>query len=148
MKKIVGFIAMLTLVTAASTAQAAPVKLIGSTTVLDRVISPYKASVEAKTGHTLTTTGKATGKGLVDLVEGRSDAALSSVPLGIAVQTAKAGGKEVDFKTLKFSVLTLDEVVFVVNPANPVKKLDWVQIKAILTGKIAKSGVHWTPNPI
>lgn len=136
MQKIVSLIAMLMLLTAAATAQAAVVKLNGSTTTVHRVISPYKAAVEAKTGHTLAIVGKATGKGLVDLVEGRGDASLSSVPIGIAIQAAKAAGKEVDIKTLKFSVLKLDEIVFVVNPANPVRRLDWVQIKAIYTGKI------------
>lgn len=136
MKKIVGFIALWTLVTATTTAQAAVVKLNGSTTAADRVISPYKVAVEAKTGHTVKIVGNGTGKGLVDLVEGRGDASLSSVPMGIAVQAAKAAGKEVDITTLKFSVLKLDEIVFVVNPANPVRRLDWVQIKAIYTGKI------------
>lgn len=136
MKKIVGFIALWTLVTAAATAQAAVVKLNGSTTAADRVINPYKVAVEAKTGHTVKIVGNGTGKGLVDLVEGRGDASLSSVPVGIAVQAAKAAGKEVDITTLKFSVLKLDEIVFVVNPANPVRRLDWVQIKAIYTGKI------------
>jgi phosphate transport system substrate-binding protein len=34
------------------------------------------------------------------------------------------------------SFAKVDEIVFVVNPANPVKRLDWVQIKAIYTGKI------------
>lgn len=136
MKKIVGFIALWTLVTATTTAQAAVVKLNGSTTAADRVISPYKVAVEAKTGHTVKIVGNGTGKGLVDLVEGRGDASLSSVPVGIAVQAAKAAGNEVNITTLKFSVLKLDEIVFVVNPANPVRRLDWVQIKAIYTGKI------------
>lgn len=137
MQKLVSLIAMLTLATAAATAQAAVVKLNGATTTVHRVISPYKAVVEAKTGHTLEVVGNGTGKGLVDLVEGRCDASLSSVPMGIAVQTARAAGREVDLKILTFSVLKLDEIVFVVNPANPVKSLNWAQLKGIFTGKIS-----------
>jgi phosphate transport system substrate-binding protein len=136
MKKIAGFIAMLTLVTAAATAQAEGVKLNGSTTTIHRVINPYKDAVEAKTGHTLKIVGNATGKGLVDLVEGRCDASLSSAPIGVATLAANAAGKVVDIKTLKYSVLKIDEIVFAVHPANPVKSLDWAQIKAIHTGKI------------
>ena len=136
MKRIVNLIAMLVLLVSAAPAQAALVKLSGATTTIHRVVRPYKAAVEARTGHTLEVVGSGTGKGLVDLVEGRCDAALSSAPLGIAIPAARAAGKDIDIKSLTFSVLKLDEIVFVVNPDNPVKSLNWAQIKAIHAGKI------------
>lgn len=117
-------------------AQADVIKLNGATTTVDRLINPHKAAVEAKTGNKLEITGNATGKGLVDLVEGRCDASLCSEPLGIAAVAAKAAGRDVEIKSLTFTVLKTDEIVFVVNADNPVDALTWGQIKAIHTGKI------------
>jgi phosphate transport system substrate-binding protein len=115
---------------------AAEIRLNGATTVVDRVITPHKAAVEKATGHTLKVVGNATGRGLVDLTEGRADASMSSEPIDIAVAAAKAAGKDVDPKTLQLSVIRNDEIVFVVNKANPVSKLTMAQIKDMHLGKI------------
>ncbi len=115
---------------------AAQVRLHGATTVIDRVITPHQAAVEKATGHKLEIVGNATGKGLVDLHEGRSDASLCSEPIEIAVQAAATAGKKVDRSKLQFHVLMQDEIVFVVHPSNPVTSLSWEQIRDIHTGKI------------
>ncbi|MBL8480611.1 MAG: substrate-binding domain-containing protein, partial [Rhodocyclaceae bacterium] len=117
-------------------ASAAEVRLNGATTVLDRVVNPNKDAVEKATGHTLKLVGNATGRGLVDLVEGRCDASMASEPIPIAVEAAKAAGKAVDPKSLQMSVIRTDEIVFVVNKANPVTKLTHAQIKDIHLGRI------------
>ncbi len=112
------------------------VRLHGATTVIDRLINPHKAAVEKATGLTLEIVGNATGKGLVDLVEGRTDASLCSEPVEIAVAAAKVAGKVVDRSKLQFSVAMHDEIVFVVNPSNPVSSLTTAQLRDIHTGKI------------
>lgn len=115
---------------------AAQVRLHGATTVIDRVIAPHQAAVEKATGHKLEIVGNATGKGLVDLFEGRGDASLCSEPVEIAVQAAAVAGKQVDRSKIQFHVVMQDEIVFVVNASNPVNSLSWAQIRDIHTGKI------------
>ena len=130
------FVAAMAVVVFVSPVFADQVILHGATTVVDRVITPHKDAVEKKTGHKLEIVGNATGKGLVDLVEGRADASLCSEPLVVAVEAAKVAGKQVDIKKLQFAVVMNDEIVFVVHPANPVSSLTWEQLRDIHTGKI------------
>ena len=122
--------------TLAAPVAADTVRLHGATTVVDRVINPYRAGVEKATGHTLEVTGNATGKGLVDLQEGRADASLCSEPLDIAVMAAAAAGKPTDRSKLQFHVVAYDEIVFVVHPSNPVSSLTIEQVRDIHTGRI------------
>jgi phosphate transport system substrate-binding protein len=120
----------------ASTAIADTVTLHGATTVVNVVVAPHRAAVEKATGHTLDIVGNATGKGLVDLAEGKADASMVSEPLDIAVAAAEVAGKKIDPKTLQFHEVRKDEIVFVVHPDNPVTKLTWEQLRDIHTGKI------------
>jgi phosphate transport system substrate-binding protein len=115
---------------------AAEVRLNGATTVVNRVIDPYKVAVEKATGHTLVVVGNATGRGLVDLATGKCDASLTSEPMDIAVEAADAAGKKVDASKLVMTLVKYDEIVFVVHKNNPVKKLSRAQIRDISTGKI------------
>lgn len=120
----------------AAPAGAAQVRLRGATTVVDRVVTPHKDAVEKATGHTLDVVGNATGKGLVDLHEGRADAAMVSEPMEIAAVAAAAAGKTVDPSKLQFHVVAKDSIVFVVHPSNPVTSLTWEQLRGIHTGRI------------
>lgn len=121
----------------ASNALADTVKLAGATTVVNVVVNPHRVAVEKSTGHTLEIVGNATGKGLVDLTDGKADASMVSEPLDIAVAAAEVAGKKVDSKTLQFHEVRKDEIVFVVHPGNPVTSLTWEQLSDIHTGKIA-----------
>lgn len=112
------------------------VKLHGATTVVNVVVTPHREAVQKSTGHTLDIVGNATGKGLVDLAEGRADAALVSEPLDIAVAAAATAGKQIDPKTLQLHEIRKDEVLFVVHKSNPVASLTWEQLADIHTGKI------------
>ena len=138
MKKQLLAVSALTLVAAAfaPTAAADTVKLHGATTVINVVIDKHRNAVQQSTGHTLEIVGNATGKGLVDLVDGKADASLSSEPLEIAVAAAKTAGKTVDQSKLQMHEVQKDEIVFVVHPSNPVTKLSWEQLRDIHTGKI------------
>jgi phosphate transport system substrate-binding protein len=113
------------------------VKLHGATTVVDVVINPYRNAVQQKTGHTLEIVGNATGKGLVDLSDGKADASLVSEPLDIAVAAAATAGKSIDAGSLRMYELRKDEILFVVHPSNPVGALTWEQLRDIHTGKIS-----------
>ncbi|QJR14015.1 substrate-binding domain-containing protein [Usitatibacter palustris] len=112
------------------------VKLHGATTVQNVVINPNREAVQKTTGHTLEIVGNATGKGLVDLSEGKADAAMVSEPLDIAVAAAAVAGKTIDAKTLQMHEIRKDEIVFVVHPSNAASKLTWEQLADIHTGKI------------
>ena len=121
----------------ASSALADTVKLAGATTVVNVVVNPYRAQVEKSTGHTLEINGNATGKGLVDLTDGKADAAMVSEPMDIALAAAEVAGKKIDGSKLRMFELRKDEVVFIVHPNNPVSKLTLAQIGDIHTGKIS-----------
>lgn len=117
-------------------ASADVVRLHGATTVMNVVVNPKREAVEKVTGHTLEIVGNATGKGLVDLATGNTDAAMVSEPLEIAVEAAAVAGKQIDIKTLQMHEIRKDEVVFVVHASNPVASLSWEQIRDIHVGKI------------
>jgi phosphate transport system substrate-binding protein len=112
------------------------VELRGAATVADRLVTPYKNAVEKSTGYTIVVAVSNAGKGLVDLVEGRCDASMSSASLETTVQAAKTTGKDVDISKLKMHVITSDEIAFIVNPSNSVSNLTLEQVKNIHMGKI------------
>lgn len=78
----------------------------------------------------------ATGRGLVDLADGKADAAMVSEPIDIALVAAELAGKKIDGSKLKMHELRKDEIVFVVHAKNPVGKLTHQQISDIHTGKV------------
>ena len=129
-------VAALAVIVLAAPVQAVEVRLHGATTTIDRLINPYKDAVEKQTGNKLELVGNGTGKGLADLLDGRCDASLSSEPTEIALGAAKVAGKDVDAKKIQFTVVSHDEIVFIVHPSNAVGSLTWEQIRDIHTGKI------------
>jgi len=104
--------------------------------VVNVVVNPSRAFVEKSTGHALEINGNATGRGLVDLTEGKADAAMVSEPMDIALAAAEVAGKKIDGATLRMHEVRKDEIVFIVHPNNPVTKLTLQQISDIHTGKI------------
>ena len=115
---------------------AGELRLNGASTTVSAVIDPHKEAVEKATGIKLKIAAIGTGKGLVDLAEGRADLALTSEPLEIAVAAAKIAGKEIQIATLQLHKVAEQEIVFVVHPSNTVNKLTHAQIKDIHLGKI------------
>ena len=122
--------------TLATSLHAEEVALHGAVTAVDILITPNKDAIEKATGLTLNVMGNSAGKGLSDLVDGKCDGCLAAGDIKSTVDAAKKNGKEVDPAKLQFTQLLTDEIVFFVNPANPVKKLSTAQVKGILTGKI------------
>ena len=120
-------------------ARAEDVKLCGAASVVTDLVAPHKDAVEKATGYKLVIDKSNAGKGLIDLLDGKCDAAMASASLAATVEGAKSAGLSGPVSDLKMHVLKKSEVVFIVNPSNPVKTLSWEQIKDIHTGKI----VNW-----
>ena len=135
-KYLVASAALFASATFAPAAWSDTVRLHGATTVQNVVVNPHREAVQKTTGHTLEIVGNATGKGLVDLADGRADLAMVSEPLEIAVEAAAAAGKKIDLKTLQLHEIRKDEIVFITHSTNPVSALTWEQLSDIHTGKI------------
>lgn len=136
MNRITRIAAIAAAIVALQPAFADTVRLAGATTVLNVVVAPNRAAVEKSTGHTLEINGNATGRGLVDLSDGKADGAMVSEPMDIALAAAEVAGKKLDGAKLQMHELRKDEIVFIVHANNPVKKLTLAQLGDIHTGKI------------
>lgn len=112
------------------------IRLHGAASAVDSLVAPHKAAVEKATGLALAVDRSNAGKGLIDLADGKCDAALASAGLETVVAAAKAAGREVDAAKLRMTVIASDQVVFVVNPANPVRSLAPEQLRDIHAGKV------------
>lgn len=130
-----GAVAALLVISGAAVADT--VRLHGAASVVDSLVAPNKARVEQATGHTLVIDKSNAGKGLIDLVDGKCDAALASAALPTIVAAAKAAGREVDASALRMAVVATDQVVFVVHPSNRVRSLTAAQLREIHAGRIA-----------
>jgi phosphate transport system substrate-binding protein len=62
-------------------AAAGQVTLHGSTTVNNAIMVPKKAEIEKASGQQLDIVGNGSGRGIVDLVEGKAQIAMISAPL-------------------------------------------------------------------
>jgi len=119
-------------------ADARVVRLHGAASAVDGLVTPRKATVEQATGLTLVVERSNAGKGLIDLVEARCDAALAAASLETTVQAARAAGLSGELPPdLRLHVVTTSEIVFVVHPSNRVRALTWEQLRAIHTGEVS-----------
>lgn len=115
------------------------VRLHGAASTVDSLIAPNREAVEMATGYVLAIDRSNAGKGLVDLADGKCDAALASAGLETIVAAASAAGREVDASTLQMTVIASDQVVFIVHPSNRVRALTMAQLRDIHAGRI----VNW-----
>ena len=117
---------------AAAPAAEAPAELSGTvatdgSTSMEKVIGALgEAFMEQNKGVTFTYNPTGSGSGITAVGEGRCDIGLSSRALK---DDEKASG-------LKETVLALDGIAVIVNPANPVSDLDVETIAKIYTGEI------------
>ena len=112
------------------------VKLSGAASVVDSLVEPHKDAVEKATGYQLIVDKSNAGKGLIDLINGKCDAAMTSASLEATVQAAKSAGLDRALPDLQMHVIKKSEVVFIVHPTNTVKSLSWKQITDIHTGLV------------
>ncbi len=118
-------------------ANAETVRLHGSTTVQKRIMEPGKEALKKATGIDLVLVGNGTGNGLEDLVGGKCDAGMASEELADAVASMKDASGKAATGDLKPHVITTDVIKVIVNPSNPVSKLDKEQLKGLHNGSIA-----------
>ena len=118
--------------TTTAPASEAPAELSGTvatdgSTSMEKVIGALgEAFMEKNNGVTFTYNPTGSGSGITAVGEGRCDIGLSSRALK---DDEKASG-------LKETVLALDGIAVIVNPANPVSNLDVETIAKIYTGEI------------
>ena len=116
----------------ASPATEAPAELSGTvatdgSTSMEKVIGALgEAFMEQNKGVTFTYNPTGSGSGITAVGEGRCDIGLSS---RVLKDDEKASG-------LKETILALDGIAVIVNPANPVSDLDVETIAKIYTGEI------------
>lgn len=110
--------------------------LCGAASAIDGLVGPHRPAVERATGIAVAVEKSTAGKGLKDLVEGRCDAALISASLGACLEAARAAGLQMPAPDLRVDVVATSEVVFVVHPSNPVRRLSWEELRDIHLGKI------------
>ena len=131
-------VAALTLIAAAapSSVAADPLILQGSTTFNRRIMEPFEATIEAKSGQEITVIPNRTMLGIIALMEGRAHMAMISAPLDTEVARLKKAMPGLDYQRLRTFEITSTRVAFTVHPSNPVRKASLDQIKKILTGEI------------
>jgi phosphate transport system substrate-binding protein len=108
----------------------------GSTTFNRRVMEPFKAAIEAKSGQELTAIPNKSTPGMVALMEGRAHMAMISAPLESEVSKLKKIMPGLDYDRLRAFQISSTRVSFVINPANPVRKVSLEQLRKIHTGAI------------
>jgi phosphate transport system substrate-binding protein len=117
-------------------AWAGKVILHGSTTVANAFITPHKTEIEQRSGQQLVIVGNGSQRGIVDLVAGRAQIAIS-VPLAeVARKVNEKTPGTVDAAQLKAYHIGESSVAFAVHPTNTVRALTNGQLADVLTGKV------------
>ena len=119
-----------------STIAAEPLILQGSTTFNRRVMEPFEATIEAKSGQDITVIPNRTMLGIIALLEGRAHMAMISAPLESEIARLKKAMPGLDYQRLQAFEIASTRAAFVVHPTNTVRKATREQIKKILTGEI------------
>lgn len=115
------------------------IKVGGGGAAIAGVFNPVKPHFEKATGINLIVLQSSPKDGLVDLVNGKLDAAVAAVPLESMVKGAEAAGVKVDAAVLVRTEVGKNRTLLFVHPSNTVQKLGKDQVKGIFTGKI----VNW-----
>ena len=108
----------------------------GSTTVMNEVVIPKKAQIEAASGRQLVVVGNGSQRGLADLIADKANIAMISAPLDEEVK--KINEKQpgaIDPASLTAHPIGESRVAFVVHPSNPVRFLSNVSLGGILAGR-------------
>ena len=121
--------------TCAGMAGAETISLNGSTTVMNAIVMPKKAQIEAASGQQITIVGNGSQRGLADLIAGKAQIGMISAPLDEEVKkiNAKQPGS---LDPSKFQAHPVGEtrVAFAVHPSNTVRALTAAQLTDIFTG--------------
>jgi phosphate transport system substrate-binding protein len=133
------FVALSLILATTGMAAASPVSMHGSTTVNNAILTPKKADIEKASGQQLDIVGNGSGRGIVDLIEGKAQIAMISAPLEEEVRklNEKTPGS-VDLARLKAHQIGESRVAFAVHPSNAVRSLTNAQLADVFAGKIKR----------
>jgi phosphate transport system substrate-binding protein len=136
------FLALVMIFVYASIAGAGNVALWGSTTCQKRFLEPGAKALEETTGVKIKVYGVGTGKGVLALLEGKTNVAISSNELEGSIKSAQKvlkskGQKPIDIpEGLQYHTITEDIIVPIVNKKNIIDSLTWDQLAKLNTGEI------------
>ena len=119
-----------------SAAAADPLMIQGSTTFSRRLMEPFKAEIEAKSGHELTVIPNKSTPGLIALLEGRSHLAMISASLESEIALLQKSMPGLQFDNLRAFEISRTRVAVAVHKTNPVRRATLDQVTQILRGKI------------
>lgn len=117
-------------------ANAEEIRVGGGGAACNTIIKPVKPAFEKATGITLSVLQSTPKNGLIEMVQGRLDAAVAAVSMEGMISGAEKDGVKVDAASLQKTVVGKNKTVIFLHKDNPVKKLTKEQIKGIFTGKI------------
>jgi phosphate transport system substrate-binding protein len=120
----------------ATVSAAESVMIQGSSTVSGRLLTPYKDTIEAKSGQKLEVIASKSAAGLVALLEGKSDLAMTSAPLDAEMSAVRQLLPTADFSALSSTEVGKTRVAFALNAKNAVRSATLDQVRDILTGKL------------
>ena len=101
-------------------AVADPLILQGSTTFNRRIMEPFEAAIEAKSGQDITVIPNRTMLGIIALFEGRAHMAMLSAPLKTELATLERALPGLPVDQIKAHEISRVRIAIVVNPANTV----------------------------
>jgi len=107
----------------------------GSTTFARRLIEPYQAIIEAKSGHELTVIPNKSTPGLIALLEGRAHLTMISAPLNSEIETLRKVLPGLSFENLRGFEIARSRTAVAVNPKNPVRAMTRVALTKVLRGE-------------
>ena len=115
-----------------ATAAETEITINGSTTVLPVMQAAGEAFMAANPGINLSISGGGSGNGIKSLIDGATDVAMASRAME---------QKEIDLAKSKGenpvqTVVAIDAIVPIVNPANKISEITLAQLKDLYTGKI------------
>ncbi len=120
-----------------TTSYSAELAIHGSTTVYTNIFKKQQSSIETKSNIKLNILANGTARGIIDLLNGKTDMAMISSSLETAIaQINKSNPGTIAKGILTGHKIGETKIAFIVHKSNPVLKLTLGQIKNILQGKI------------
>ncbi len=117
-------------------ASAETLSIQGSSGFSNEVLEPYQARIEALTGHKLSVTANTSGQGLLALLKGEADLAMTSASLESMIASLRESKPDLPFHLLREFHVAEARVAYPVNPGNPVRSVSLKKLKQVLSGKI------------
>lgn len=136
MKKTALSLLLLTVSFAASIVSVAQaeIRISGSTTVEANLFAPYQSVLERKLGVNLKVNGNGSSRGIIDLIENRSDMAMISAPLEEVLKKIDIHADSLDAAKFQVHELGETQIQFGTNIGNVVAMMSKKEIKQALSG--------------